>query len=352
MKGTGMRLGSRSWLWISLAWLALAVIDASQTVVAMHSMGMHHNWALLFSVWVLGWLPWVPATALILWIDRRFPFRDARWATPLALHVSAGITIALAVAAWQSLLNVAFNPTGPVAPPALLAQSISTLYLSLLSTPILCAMVLVVKNALAARELSQRLSLAQLRALRHQVEPHFLFNALNGIAGLIRDGREEEAVQMIVALSDFLRRTLNGSQVQEVPLREEVEFTRQYLAVQKMRFADRLNVDIDVPSDLEGVSVPNLILQPLVENAVVHGIAKRAQAGLVRIAAGRQSGTLILRVFNDGPSLTAASRGGGGIGIANVRDRLLHLYGDASKLDLRDSGSGVEASISIPLRVR
>lgn len=351
MTGTGVCFQSRSWLWIPLAWLALAVIDASQTVVAMHSMGMHHNWPLVFSVWVAGWLPWIPATGLILAIDRRYPFRSAQWVAPLTLHVTTAILIALTLMAWQLLLNVVFNPTEQVPPSAFLSQWTSLLYLSLLSAPALYTMVLVAKNALRARELSQRLAAAQLGALRHQIEPHFLFNSLNGIAGLIRDSAEDEAVQMIVALSDFLRRTLKGSQLQEVPLREELEFTRQYLAVQKMRFADRLRVDIDVPSDLESASVPYLILQPLVENAVVHGIAKRTQAGLIRIAAKRQNGTLILRVVNDGPALSMNSNGGGGIGIANVRDRLLHLYGERSKLDLRDSGSGVEASISIPLRV-
>lgn len=352
MTGTGTRSLSRSWLWVPFAWLALAAIDASQTVVAMHSMGMHHNWPLLFFVWVLGWLPWIPATALILAIDRRFPLRSSRWIAPLCLHAMAGVLIALTLMAWQLLTNVAFNPTEQVPPSAFLSQWKSLLYLSLLSAPALYTMVLVAKNALRARDLSQRLAAAQLGALRHQIEPHFLFNSLNGIAGLIRDGRQDEAVQMIVALGDFLRRTLKGSQLQEVPLRDEVEFTRQYLAVQKMRFADRLCVEIDVPGDLESAPVPYLILQPLVENAVVHGIAKRTQAGLIRIAAARQNGTLILRVVNDGPALSASCDAGGGIGISNVRDRLLHLYGERSRLDVRDSGSGVEASISIPLRVR
>lgn len=151
-------------MWIPLPWLALALIDASQTVATMFSEGMHHNWALLFSVWAMGWLPWIPATVLILWIDRRFPFRAGRWTAPLAAHATAGTIIALAATAWQSLLCVAFNATNEVPAPTFVPQWTGSLGSGALSTIILYAIVLLAKNALDTRELVSAQSQEQPRA--------------------------------------------------------------------------------------------------------------------------------------------------------------------------------------------
>ena len=156
---------------------------------------------------------------------------------------------------------------------------------------------------------------------------------------------------MIAGLSDFLRRTLDDSTRQQVPLREEMEFAQRYLEIQKVRFADRLQLSVDVPDELYPAQVPSLILQPMVENAIKHGIAKRAQGGAVRIAASRHDGVLTISVSNDGPSLPADwETARAGIGISNVRTRLRSLYGDESELSLRNrNGGGVEASVSLPL---
>jgi two-component system LytT family sensor kinase len=156
---------------------------------------------------------------------------------------------------------------------------------------------------------------------------------------------------MIAGLSDFLRRVLqnpgqSGSS-QQVPLAEELEFAQRYLDIQKVRFADRLSLSVDVPADLLNAQVPSLILQPMVENAIKHGIAKRAQGGEVRIAADRSNGRLTLRVYNDGPGLTPEPAPG--IGIANTRARLTSLYGSDFDLSLRNQPpAGVEASLSVP----
>lgn len=352
-----------AWRWISLLWLALGVVAATQTVVSMHSAGMHHDWVLLFTVTLARWLPWVPATIGILFLERVLPLFGPRRAFAWTAHVAAVALIALAMATWVALLTVWFNPFGDSPPPQFAAAWTDAFNSNALSTVVQYAIVLMIQHAIASRErdavqaaqvaqLNERLAQAQLNALRHQIEPHFLFNALNAISGLIREGRPDAAVEMVIALSEFLRRTLNGLPRQEVPLHEEVEFTRQYLAIQKVRYGGRLHFDIDVPDDLGGAAVPNLILQPLVENAVVHGIAKRAAAGVIHVAAARDDGTLILRVSNDGPPLPHKRDAiGTGIGIANVRQRLEGLYGAASSFALRDrSAGGVEASISLPLR--
>ena len=163
----------------------------------------------------------------------------------------------------------------------------------LLSFVILYGIILLVASMLDSRErlayqetetarLNEQLSKAQLHALRRQIEPHFLFNTLNAIAGLVRERRNDAAVSMIAELSDFLRRVIDDSSRQQVPLGEELEFALKYLDIQKVRFAERLQVSVSVPSELFSTAVPSLILQPMVENAVKHGIAKRVQGGLIR----------------------------------------------------------------------
>jgi LytS/YehU family sensor histidine kinase len=159
---------------------------------------------------------------------------------------------------------------------------------------------------------------------------------------------------MIVGLSDFLRRVLEDSNRQQVSLGEEVEFLQKYLEIQKVRFGERLQLSWDVPRELFSAEIPSLILQPMVENAIKHGIAKWAQGGAIRIAAVRSNGTLTLSVQNDGPRLPAEwelSRSG--IGISNVRTRLQGLYGDQFELSMRNQETGgVQALVSVPFRER
>jgi sensor histidine kinase YesM len=192
---------------------------------------------------------------------------------------------------------------------------------------------------------------ARLSSLESRIHPHFLFNTLNSIAGLVREKRNDAAVSMIVGLSDFMRRLLDDSNRQEVPLAEELEFTQKYLDIQKVRLVERLQCSVNVPTELLTAQVPLLILQPMVENAIKHGIAKRDQGGAVRILASRSNGTLTLSVYNDGPSLSAAAeKVHSGIGISNMRTRLQSLYGDAFELNMHNQDRGVEVSVSMPFR--
>jgi LytS/YehU family sensor histidine kinase len=202
--------------------------------------------------------------------------------------------------------------------------------------------------------LNEQVTSAQLDALRRQLEPHFLFNSLNAISALIRDHRNDDAVHMVAGLSECLRRVLETSKQPEVTLGEEVAFLRKYLDVQKFRFADRLQLSLDVPQELHTARVPNLILQPMVENAVKHGIAKRALGGVIRITAQRSDGMLTMTVYNDGPSLPPESDDPQvGVGLSNTRARLQRLYGDAFEFTLRNQEpGGVEASVSVPFRQR
>jgi len=199
--------------------------------------------------------------------------------------------------------------------------------------------------------LNEELSLAQLTALRRQMEPHFMFNTLNSIAGLVRDQRNDAAVSMIVGLSDFLRRASEDFNRPQVALAEEVEYLRRYSDIQKARFAERLQVTVDIPEELLPAQVPSLLLQPLVENAIKHGIAKRVAGGAIRVSGERRDGNLRLRVYNDGPSLPASGEAQhSGIGLTNLRTRLQILYGGDFGLRLQNADGGVEVLVTLPLR--
>jgi LytS/YehU family sensor histidine kinase len=278
------------------------------------------------------------ATPLVLSLSRRFPPSQWKKASTWIAHLTAcagiGLVYAIWVAAWEELLNPWAYMPGP--------DPFSQLWLhkfygGLLSYVVLYGMILLIGNILRTREefalqqtetarLNEQLSKAQLNALRRQIEPHFLFNTLNAIAGLVRENRNDAAVSMIAELSDFLRRVVKDSDRQQVPLAEELEFVHKYLDIQKVRFAERLQFTVDVPEELLPAQVPSLILQPMVENAVKHGIAMRVQGGAICIAASRSNGTLTLRVYNDGPSLPPDwEKSQSGTGMTNVQTRLKGL---------------------------
>jgi LytS/YehU family sensor histidine kinase len=157
---------------------------------------------------------------------------------------------------------------------------------------------------------------------------------------------------MIVGLSEFLRRATQDSHRAQVTLAEEVEYMQRYLDIQKVRFGERLQVVVEVPAELLGMQVPNLLLQPLVENAIKHGIAKRVSGGTIRVAGAARDGNLLLTVYNDSPSLPADWQSAeSGVGIGNLRTRLQILHGSESSLQLRRSdAAGVEVEVTLPLR--
>ena len=349
------------WIWSISIWLGFGVMDAAKTVLMMRVHGTHHAWFGLFWVSVLFWLPWALSTVPVIWLGRRFPPVHVTPVFTWAVHLVAYFTINLAFAIWTAWLGrfVALYRSGPSSEPfgTLLFERFLN---DTVSSLVFYAGILIVSHVLDSKarlaeqqthtaRLNEQLSVARLDALRNQIEPHFLFNTLNAVSGLVRAERNEDAVTMIAGLSDFLRHTLDHSTRQQVPLAEELEFAEKYLSIEKIRFPDRLQLDLDVPLDLYQAQVPSLILQPIVENAVKHGIAKRAQGGTIRIAASLEQGRVILTVSNPGPPFVPAECSESGIGNANVQTRLRALYGDEFDFTMRnDKADRVEVSVSIP----
>jgi LytS/YehU family sensor histidine kinase len=202
-------------------------------------------------------------------------------------------------------------------------------------------------HAAESARLEAQLAEARLAALRMQLNPHFLFNTLHAVSALVE--RDPAGVRRLVArLSALLRHVLDSGARQEVTLAEELAFARDYLDIQRVRFQDRLRVEEEVPEDLLDALVPNLILQPLVENAIVHGVGRHESAGRIRIGARRDAECLELTVEDDGPGLSGDGRGGG-VGIGNTRARLAAMYGDEAALELRPApAGGLVARVRLP----
>jgi len=205
------------------------------------------------------------------------------------------------------------------------------------------------RDAMKALALEKQLSAAHLRALQMQLEPHFLFNTLNAITTLVELGRQTEAVEMLTHLNAILKSTLKRSTPEKVPLWQELEIVENYLAIEQVRFADRLRIEIKIePGALDGL-VPCFLLQPIVENAIRHGIAHREQEGRVEASARRKGDLLHLRVRDSGAGPNGHTKPGHGIGLSNTRDRLAHFYPGAYDMTAQPlETGGFEVAITIP----
>ena len=208
------------------------------------------------------------------------------------------------------------------------------------------------RRELRASVLEGELVRAQLQALRLEIQPHFLFNTLNSIAALVRSSQNEQALEMLLKLSELLRSTLDHSGGPLVSLQDELDFVKRYLDLQAIRFADRLEVEYSIPSECLDKAMPFLLLQPLAENAIQHGLARRAGGGKMEIAAELSNGDLILTVSDDGPGLPEEfdADTAGGLGLSNTRLRLMKIYQDrAASIEVESrSGGGTTARVVIP----
>jgi two-component system LytT family sensor kinase len=205
------------------------------------------------------------------------------------------------------------------------------------------------ERELAESRLAVQLAETRLRALRAQLDPHFLFNTLNAVTGLVRQQRNPEAVEALVELGHLLRASLEGRGDHEVPLEEELELVRRYLGIEQLRFGGRLEVRLEPEPGTLRARVPSLILQPLVENAIKHGTARRAGRGHILVRSVRVGDVLRLEVRDDGPGLRAGGAGGTGIGVANTRARIRQRYGSPYGLTLEDlPEGGVLARVELP----
>ncbi|MBV8146890.1 MAG: histidine kinase [Gammaproteobacteria bacterium] len=362
--GTSSRARSTPWLAIAALWLVIGVIDACQTVFPMRAQGMHHAWVALFITLLASWLPWALATPVVMELTRRYPLFRTPVAQGIMVHAAMLAVICVMSAAWYALLEFTLNPWAvPNPTDSYLTLMLAKLTYDVLTSLVAYALIMGITEFVASRErlarsqteaaeLRAELSEAKLAALRQQLEPHFIFNALNSACGLVRSNQNESAVRMLVGLSDYLRSAAERSQRPLVTLGDEVDYLEKYLDVQKFRFGARLQVAIDVPAELLPAMVPSLLLQPLAENAIKHGISRRVDGGAIQLSGSRVTDKLRLAMRNTAPPTDSqADSRGLGIGLSNLRARMNMLYGDGYELTMHRSDSeSVEVHITLPLQ--
>ena len=360
--------GTRRMKWAAVIaiWAMLGVIYAAPNYFEMRSEGMGHSAWRFFSWGILTWLIWAALTPAMIWLARKYSLVGDTWKRSLLVHVPAFLLLSAVHSAAATVVTLYIKPFGSTDTNTMFwPRFVGRMKGSFGPDMLIYGVVLGTYYALEyyrkyreremlATRLEAQLAQAQLDALRMQLHPHFLFNTLNSIVGLVRDNKNNAAVQMLVGLSDLLRHTLDHAARQEVELREEINFIKLYLSIQEMRFSDRLRLNFDIDPATSKALVPNLILQPLTENALRHGIARRADSGLVGISSAVEDGYLRLTVYDNGTGLPDdwQMKGSTGIGLVNTLARLQQLYNDDHRFDIHNrAGGGVEAVILMPLRI-
>jgi two-component system, LytTR family, sensor kinase len=350
-------LFGRKWGWVvvGVAWLAASVSSAVLYFVAAKPSG-HPNLPQGLVLNGLVWLYWVVVGPLIVWIARRIAIRPARLVN-LGAHAAVAIICVAVHAVGLVLLGKAAGYGQ--------GETLSRAWLGVISTAavpdffLYSAIVAAIAAVDAAEEarrretqaavLSAELASARLDALLLQLQPHFVLNTLNTVAILIREAAPADALGVVLDLGALLQGMLSKTGQQEHTLAEEIAFLRRYLNVEQVRFADRLQTAVDVEDGLGGAAVPRYVLQPIVENALRHGIARSESGGKIAIAAWRTDARLWMRVTDSGPGLPPDIERG--IGLANVQRRLTHLYDASCALAIdRDAAGNTAATIWLPYR--
>lgn len=354
---------------IFLAWTGAGLFYFTQDATRNFLWHIPIPWWRTLVSWIIGVYLCAAFTPVILWLGRRFPFERRIWLRRTLLHLVFSVIFSLVHLTLDSAILSWLGIFSPLMKPSFAATFFLLAVLGFHPNVMSYWTVLGLQYAfryynqyqekrrqalqfeLQASELRTQLVQAQLTALKGQLQPHFLFNTLNAIMVLVRQGRGAQAEEMLARLSDLLRSVLDDVEAQEVPLRRELESLRLYLAIEEVRFQDRLRVEIDAGPEALGAAVPHLGLQPIVENAIRHGIGSRSAAGRLRIHAARVGERLEIQVEDDGPGLPPGGPGSQGIGLANTRARLRQLHGDAAALTLENGArGGAVATLILPYR--
>jgi len=342
----------RVWLWSFVGWTAGAIFVIGQRALWHYSMHAPH-WEEAIGPNLLSMWLWAAFTPPIFWLADALPITRSNWPRQVPLHVLLGMGSAVVDAL---LDNGLFRALLHWPQKSFLTAVASSLFICTFSYGLLVAIRqamtgyrLAGERRLRASELETELARTHLRALQMQLRPHFLFNALHTVAALVRAGESRKAVRTLSELGEFLRWMLEQDDAQLVPLRRELDLLDRYLRIEQIRFQDRLVTQVDVePRALEAL-VPTLILQPLVENAVHHGLARASRPGRIDVSVHVDAPMLCIEVRDTGAGPDPNGRQG--VGLGNTRARLERLYGNGHLFELRASaGGGAVAQLRIPFQ--
>src|ERR1700723_3874849 len=348
-------MGRTRWILILCAWTIVGLLFAVRRIVLVKVQGIHVSWEIAGALELVYWYVWAAYTPLVIGLAKRFPLTGPRFVTHIAIHTITALLMAPLASVTEyflsgGLLRLLFRITDPGALrllPTFAVSVLSMTFTGVLTYWLVVGLYQSIHFYQAAME--RQLFHAELENLKSQLHPHFLFNSLHTI-GILMQENVDAASHLLVCLGDLLRMALERRE-NEITLQSELEFVGKYLEIEQTRFHDRLQVHMDVPPDLLEVYVPSLALQPLVENAIKHGISVDSAAGRLEITAKFHNGRVRLCGRDDGPGPAPGSRLRFGVGLTNIQSRLKQLYGDESSLKLTGgNGRGCEAIITIPLR--
>ena len=335
-------------------WTLMAVLSACQSAIFLMDLGRPVEWDRLLLSRMADWYTCAIFTPAIFWVVRRHPIDRDRW--PVSIPVQIGATavfVALKYAIYFPL-SIRLGVGRFESLQAMMTANFITEFIAFAAVVGIVHAIEFYRQArdreAQAARLAAQLSEARIQALAAQLQPHFLFNTIQGVSTLMyRDVRAADA--MLSRLSDLLRRTFQQGNRHEVTLAEELETLGHYVEIVRMRFHDRLSIEVSAPDELRDALVPAFILQPIVENALEHGIARRAGAGQVSIAAIRDGARLRLTVTDDGAGMRSSDGfPAEGVGLGNTRERLRELYGDAQSLQLEAlDPNGLRVTATLPL---
>ncbi len=356
---------ARWWALTFVAWSIPAVIAMLQATAGYALRGvLDKEW-----IWVVlqypRWMTWALVTPVIFWAASRIPLRRERLASSVAKHVLLALVFAAVIEFFWLQINIGVQEY--IAPGSMAAATRTEIFVGgwlgrLVGGAFTYAAALGVATALGyhqrfrereirASQLEAQLALAQVQALKMQLHPHFLFNTLHAITVLIRED-PAAATRAVTRLGDLLRLTLSSAKTAEVTFRRELEILSLYLDIERTRFQDRLVINYDVqPATLDAL-VPDLILQPLVENAIKHGVSPHAAIGRIDVRSRAEGEWLILEIQDSGAGIPEGRSPGEGIGLSTTAERLRHLYGERHELSLGNApDGGFLARIRLPLRL-
>jgi two-component system, LytTR family, sensor kinase len=344
-------------------WLAVAVFFSAQNILVGAARHRPFDWQWDVYHEFIYALTWAAFTPLVLSAGRRWPLGAGSWWRTIPPHLGRMILLAPAQIVTSDVLHYLGLVLLGKQPPGTLWTFLAGLgggiVWGILTGFLYYWLILGVQAAfiyqrmyreqrVAAAQLERRLTEARLEALRLQLHPHFLFNTLNAISAFV-EVDPERARRMIARLGELLRRTLDGGAAAELPLSRELDLLAPYLEIQRIRFGDRLSIELDVLDGAGDALIPALMLQPLVENAVEHGVKRTLDGARVRLSARRSGDRLQLEIADNGPGPTG---GGAGVGLANTLARLSELYGEAHRFELRPvETGGTIVTIELPFKV-
>jgi signal transduction histidine kinase len=318
------------------------------------------SWTQVLLGWMAAMYICAALTPVILWLGRRWPIDQPGWPRRVALHFLFACVFSIVENAIEApvLLALGVFPSPGARPgfvPAFLMLLVYGFHGNIIRYWIVLGLQVAIRAfrlRMQSSELSAQLTRAQLNALKMQLQPHFLFNTLGAIMVLVRKGEARQAESMLARMSDLLRSALESVEAQEAPLWRELEFLRLYLSIEEVRFQDRLRVRIASDPTLTDALLPHMALQPIVENAVRHGLARSETAVLIEVEARRVADDMVLTVQDDGPGNLPPGFEGKGIGLTNTRSRLQRLYGERFSLSIQNrTPRGVLVKMVLPFHV-